>query len=273
MLPAISYLVESDDGWAASCYARFQQARRHSQGVAELSYMMLQYVSLVKAASFRELPWRTHRGIIALMGKLTFVHIINSLHAGAMCFTSCALFASVLRWFVTGGLQSIMLDVEMHGFVAVCGGIIEANSSSWSSKWLATAISPVPVVCFLLTTTTFLVIRDTLEGRYTTVASSQQDDAHGDVCTEKMQAVVDAPLMPVAGEVSGSVRGSSGGGIGTLGFWKSAKLFLNINSEYTLAGEATIVIYSLVPVTLALWSLMVSGPQFDYVVAPKPNKA
>eukprot|EP00927_Polykrikos_kofoidii_P041519 TRINITY_DN353_c0_g1_i5.p1 TRINITY_DN353_c0_g1~~TRINITY_DN353_c0_g1_i5.p1 ORF type:complete len:659 (-),score=81.90 TRINITY_DN353_c0_g1_i5:693-2669(-) len=259
MLPAISYLVESDDGWVASCHARFQQARRHSQGVAELSYLLLQYVSFLKVVSFRELPWRTHRGIIALIAKMTMVHIVNSLHAGAIGIMSCALIASVFRRIVAGGFQSIIIDVEMHGFAAGIGGIFNVDSL----KWLLSAIGPVPIVCFLMTLTTFLVIKDTLEGRYTTVVSSQSNGEISDADTTEM--------VPVACDVKGSVRVSAGEGIGTLGFWKCVKLFFSISNEYTIAGEQTIVIYGLVPVTLALWSLMTTGPQFHYVVAAKPN--
>jgi len=51
-LPAISYLVESSEGWWASNVARFQQARRHSQGVAEISYVLLQYFQLIAQVGF-----------------------------------------------------------------------------------------------------------------------------------------------------------------------------------------------------------------------------
>merc|ERR1719231_1352996 len=64
-LPAISYLVESSDGWLASVHARFQQARRHSQGIAELSYVLLQYVHLVREAGWR-LPVQTHAKILGI---------------------------------------------------------------------------------------------------------------------------------------------------------------------------------------------------------------
>jgi hypothetical protein len=259
MLPAISYLVESDDGWVASCHARFQQARRHSQGVAEVSSLLVQYASFLKVVSFREVPWRTHRGIIALIAKMTMVHIVNSLHAGAIGIMSCALIASVFRRIVTGGFQSIIIDVEMHGFAAGIGGIFNVDSL----KWLLSAIGPVPIVCFLMTLTTFLVIKDTLEGRYTTVVSSQSNGEISDADTTEM--------VPVACDVKGSVRVSAGEGIGTLGFWKCVQLFSRISNEFNIAGEQTIVIYSLVPVTLALWSLMTTGPQFNYVVAAKPN--
>jgi hypothetical protein len=38
--PVTSYLAEDSAGSLASIYARFQQARRHAQGIAELSYAM-----------------------------------------------------------------------------------------------------------------------------------------------------------------------------------------------------------------------------------------
>ena len=90
-LPAVSTLPE-EEGWFASNRARFQQARRHCMGVAELSYVLLQYVTLVMDAGFWRLPVRTHAGILSLAWKMHTVHIMNNAQAFSYMTTSCTEF-------------------------------------------------------------------------------------------------------------------------------------------------------------------------------------
>jgi len=75
-LPAIPFLVEPI-GWWASTVARFQEARRHSQGLAELGYFSFQYVRFM-AAGFSRLSIRTHTGIRSIAAKMFIIHIFNS---------------------------------------------------------------------------------------------------------------------------------------------------------------------------------------------------
>ena len=58
-LPAIPFLVEPIGCWA-STVARLQEARRRSQGHAELGYFLFQYVRLMLAG---RLSIRNHMGI------------------------------------------------------------------------------------------------------------------------------------------------------------------------------------------------------------------
>ena len=60
-LPAIPFLVEPIGCWA-STVARLQEARRRSQGLAELGYFLFQYVRLMPAG-FSRLSIRNHMGI------------------------------------------------------------------------------------------------------------------------------------------------------------------------------------------------------------------
>jgi hypothetical protein len=80
-LPVTSYLAEDPSGqWYDTCYARFQQARRHSQGVAELSYLLLQYFS-IWSESEGKMPLRAHLQIWQLANKYATVHIWNTVSA------------------------------------------------------------------------------------------------------------------------------------------------------------------------------------------------
>merc|ERR1719158_229931 len=97
-LPAISYLVESSDGWLASIHARFQQARRHSQGIAELSYVLLQYAHLLRETGIRRLPVSTHGKILGIAAKMGTVHIVNQVQALALVFAMLLLVPGALSW-------------------------------------------------------------------------------------------------------------------------------------------------------------------------------
>jgi hypothetical protein len=86
-LPAVSYLVESSEGYWASFVARFQQARRHCQGIAEVSYIFLQYFHLVAAVGLRRLPMLTHLKVLGIAWRLSTVHIINTVQAMSLVLT------------------------------------------------------------------------------------------------------------------------------------------------------------------------------------------
>ena len=73
-LPAIPFLVEPV-GCLASTVARLQEARRHSQGLAELGYFLSQYVRLI-AAGFSRLSIRNHMGIRSITVKMFIIHIL-----------------------------------------------------------------------------------------------------------------------------------------------------------------------------------------------------
>ncbi|CAK9023583.1 unnamed protein product [Durusdinium trenchii] len=79
---AVSYLVESTEGYTASLFARFQQARRHTQGIVELGYVFLQWFRLSSSIGFMKVPWRTHFSISMIAAKMHTIHVI----AVAQCF-------------------------------------------------------------------------------------------------------------------------------------------------------------------------------------------
>jgi len=74
-LPAFPFLVEPFGCWA-STVARLQEARRHTQGLAELGYFLFQYVRLM-AAGFSRLSIR-NQGIRSIAVKMFIIHIFNS---------------------------------------------------------------------------------------------------------------------------------------------------------------------------------------------------
>eukprot|EP00403_Amphidinium_massartii_P032875 CAMPEP_0178438438 /NCGR_PEP_ID=MMETSP0689_2-20121128/35592_1 /TAXON_ID=160604 /ORGANISM="Amphidinium massartii, Strain CS-259" /LENGTH=634 /DNA_ID=CAMNT_0020060839 /DNA_START=270 /DNA_END=2174 /DNA_ORIENTATION=+ len=245
-LPAVSYLVETSDGWLASVHARFQQARRHSQGVAELSYVALQYMKLVSATGIFRIPFRTHIGILCIAWKMTTVHIINTVQAFSLIVAGIVALPELITWIVAGGPASAyqavasasgLLGGEIGG---VAPDALTFSSLEFGKKALFCAFGPVPPVAFLSAATIYIVVRDLLEGRYY---------MH---CRGSSKAI--------------GIRGCTFGG-----WWKRWTLAASIQQDMALLAEPTVMIFGLVPVVLAAFSLLRSGTKFEYIVAAKPT--
>jgi hypothetical protein len=265
-LPAISYLVEADGGWFASSYARFQQARRHAQGVSELSYVLLQYFHLLLKTNVVGLPFRTHRKILAIAGKMATVHTVSTAHSFGMLLTTLFLLVSLARWVCLGGLVPFLQSVQAQGLFSALGS---QNLSSVLLTSLFTIFGPIPPVGMIMTATTYSVIKDLLEGRLTeqpaalspgrTSASSEAKAA-----TEKAGARLAAP------DVQGSAVVSSEGST-ELSWGRKLALLAMIQNDLLSMAEITMVAFGTVPSSLAAWSLWRNGPKFEYIVAAKPQ--
>merc|ERR1712048_798062 len=109
-LPTVSYMVESSDGYRASLYARFEQAKRHSYGVVELGYVALQYVKLILAVGAFRLPLRTHMGILGIALKMTTVHIVNTVQAVSMLITMGMAVQGIISWLFSEGFNAILTN-------------------------------------------------------------------------------------------------------------------------------------------------------------------
>lgn len=255
-LPAISYLVESDDGWFASAHARFQQARRHAQGVAELSYVLLQYAHLLLAKGPWGLSCRLHAQIFSIVHKLTGVHIILQVQGFALLLSTLMLVPQVISWIFGGGLQAISQAIWTEGLAAACGSQSFGGVAKWS---IFTIFGPIPPLGALTAITTFLVIRDLMEGKLTTAAGKNSA----------------AGLKPyprlVAPDVQGSAVAPAGAATASLGWRRRLALFATIQHDYLSWCHATLFIYGFVPVLLAAWSLLRKGHRFEYIVAAKPS--
>jgi len=235
-LPAISYLVESDDGWFASIKARFQQARRHSQGLAELSYVLLQYAHVLTSERGR-LATRAHWRIVSILGKMCAVHIIASLHSLSVILATIAVLGGGLQWVAIHGIDGIMRTFTDHGIVQICA-----------------IFMPIPGMSMAMHLMTYLVVKDVLEGKLTSDASSATKPKNNE---------------PVSSDIQGCCVGPNG-----FGMWQRLKLTLMVAADYNFGALTTMVGYGLIPASLASWSLLFNnGLSFNYVVGSKPKEA
>eukprot|EP00933_Yihiella_yeosuensis_P049795 TRINITY_DN4715_c0_g1_i4.p1 TRINITY_DN4715_c0_g1~~TRINITY_DN4715_c0_g1_i4.p1 ORF type:complete len:409 (+),score=65.54 TRINITY_DN4715_c0_g1_i4:858-2084(+) len=251
-LPAISFLVESDDGWLQSIYCRFQQARRHSQGLAELSYVYLQHFHVLKSEYASRLAWSTHARILAVGGKMASVHIIANIHSLAIMLATAVLVPGFIRWLLSTGLAEIFEALSTRGIE----GLLSLPSvAGIDIKGILCAIfGPIPPMGFSMTAVTYLVVLDTVEGRLTKDVA-QPPDPNEDATT------LAAP------DVQCCARGQNG-----IGMWERIKLFLMIQTDYFGGAFITLFCYGLWPASLAAFSLMKqNGMGFEYVVGVKPT--
>lgn len=263
-LPALSYLVDAGEsntvsGWFRSCHARFVQARRHSQGIAELSYVILQYVRLVQATGFWNLPFRAHTQVMGIAGKMGMVHIISQVHSFALINTFVYMAIEAIQWALAGGLLALLGDVAANGASAAL-----SSQSLGGIGWTGiTAIfGPVPPVAMLMGWVTYTVVLDVVEGRLTETEATRAEPEGGEG---------PPALVPVVPDVDGSAKAEPGAKVGNLGWKARAFLCVKILTDHANYAEITMFGYGFVPAILAAWSLMRRGTEFEYIVAAKPT--
>jgi hypothetical protein len=253
-LPAISYLVESSDGWLASVHARYQQARRHSQGIAELSYVFLQYFHLVNDTGFWKLPLMTHAKVLGIASKMGTVHIVNQVQALALIMASLLLIPGAISWLCSGGLTATLEIAQTTGYFnaiwAAAGGL------GGLLKYVLAIFGPLPPMGLLATSTTTLVVMDVLEGRLTETVDRKDKSAK---------------VYLANPDVQGSAVVTSSAASAGFGLTGRLKTFLKIQNDYVSMAHFTLFAYGLLPVSLASWSLLRRGHKFEYIVAAKPN--
>eukprot|EP00811_Abedinium_folium_P022325 NODE_3165_length_2081_cov_6.395087.p1 GENE.NODE_3165_length_2081_cov_6.395087~~NODE_3165_length_2081_cov_6.395087.p1 ORF type:complete len:347 (-),score=82.43 NODE_3165_length_2081_cov_6.395087:286-1326(-) len=235
-LPAIGYLAESTAGYIASLRARYMQARRHSEGVVELGYLLLQYFSLVMVAGFSKISWRTHFGVATIAAKMYTVHIISTVQSLSLVFAGILIAPTVQQWVLGGGLASALQELSANGTLAMMGAY---TSFEFAGKALVLAFGPVPPVAFVSAGVAYLAVRDTLEGLH-----SGGDVSHG-------------PSSPSTGSTK-------------LGWFKSILLLASVQFDMSVLAEPTIFLYGMIPELQACMSVMRRGGFLQYVVAAKP---
>jgi len=234
-LPIVSYMVESSNGWLDSLRARFQQARRHSQGVAELAYTLYQYIMLIKLVGFRGLTAKAHYMVLCIIWKMNTVHLTNTLHAFAVMLTSHCAGMKLMEMLHQGEFWT-WVSSTLPQMLSAGPGSIEGFG-----YWCGTAIlgSFLPL-SMMMAYTSYQVVKDSIEGKTLPALENKKDKGP----SEK-------PMI--------------------LGKLQRAALAGLIMFDYAVLAETTVVIYGLIPEALACFSLARFGNKFEYIVAAKPS--
>jgi hypothetical protein len=236
-LPVVSYMVESSNGWVDSCHARFQQARRHSQGSAELSYTLFQYITLLKTIGFKGLTNKAHYMVLCILVKMCTVHLTNTLHAFAVILVSNFAPMHLLGMLSRGELWNwLTIDIPM----ILSNGISGDGLMYWTG---ATMIGSFVPLSLMMSYTSYQVVKDSLEGRLVPLLEKRKPNAEGIPPTQEPKS---------------------------LGLSMRGLLAVLVVLDYAILGELTVFLFGFIPEVLACYSLARTN-KFEYIVAAKPN--
>lgn len=243
LLPCVSYLVESD-GWFKTMRARFQQARRHAEGVAELSYLVLQWFSFCDefATSLwtRIPPFK----VLNLLRKYITIHLGLQIHTSTMFALAVA--GHVYVWRKYGVSLSFLENIRLV--------LLQDDRIIMVSTLLVLLHGTVLV--FLISMATYVTISDYFSGLYrcalpsetgTMLLQNMAQDTH-DV-NDDSWARRFTPREP-------------------LYFYKRMFLLVRIVFESAILAPISVFFDSTIPMLLAVTS---QGQHFEYVVAAKPG--
>lgn len=247
-LPSTAFLVESEDGFMASCYAKFLQACRHSQGVSEISYTFLQYISLIRECGFFQVPRSAHYGPLSILYKMIAVHMVNQVQAFAVILATIVSIPSLWRWVLAGGFTNFVSTVAAEGLPSAVGQQSFGGLAVWCIISIFGSISPMAV---MMISASYVVLCDLLEGRLTR-RRSEKAGAHEEI------------------DVSRDVQGFVGK---SMKFSGRLALMGKIASDYLSWGHCTLIFYGLLVVMISTTKLMRNGQKCEYIVAAKPKQS
>jgi len=249
-LPATGYLVESDDGWFASLRAKYVQSRRHSQGLAELSYLILQQVHLLRSERAGNVSWAAHWDTLRIAAKMATLHFFAHFQAMGVVMPLAMFLPGIARWALSMGIQEL-LQACLTRSVETLFSLRSFEGFHWA---MCTIFGTVPLMSISMTATTYIVLRDVLSGKLTAdVADPKAEDAS-------------ASTVPDTRRSAGDQQG--------LSWWRRLQLINMVQFDYLGAAWITMFFFGIIPATQAAWSLMWwKGSGFQYVAAARPGAA
>ncbi|CAJ1380307.1 unnamed protein product [Effrenium voratum] len=237
MLPAKSTSVVSPDGYWATWYERWNQAKRHAQGVAEFSFALLaawdMLCSLPATSVGPGFLWQLFRVVL----KPFMMHIVATLQAVSLAVLTCYWFASGRQ--IPGCPEQLMLTST--GDTLLCG-----LAGAWVLTW--------PIVipfCFLLVANILMIsicfVMPNAEKEKPKVASIWHSE--------------DGGVKPWESWMLGPFQGS-----------QHFKVLCIVVFEVLVCLGPIMAVYGVGVEILAYWNVMVRGNHFEYISAPKASK-
>jgi len=271
-LPSLCYLVESKDGLWASIVARFQQARRHMQGIVEIGYLYLQYFRLIQQAGFANIPAQTHFSVCARVLQLTSIHTMCTAHGLCMIVgVAFRVVPMVLSWMWEGILLERVLALLESAYAAAW---VNSDVSLRTVLVIASEVSLGVWLYILLNT---LVVKDLVEGRYHKVLGQWTHDiapvAEGDESVPLAASTSSSasPEGPSPAKHTKYRDGIPAVVRGPMTWWQGIQLNLHITWNTNIFGMPSMLIFAIIPSVMASFSLLRRGTDFEYIVATKPE--
>lgn len=168
-LPVKATSVVSEDGTWQTWIDRWFQAKRHAQGVAELSFAVLAAYDTFTQLPFHMYSFKLIVSIWRFVVKLLWVHVLPPCQF-------CGMVALVLHWLINGSQVPSCSDVSSFRQTALCG---------FAGVWVPTWPSFVPIALIIVSSyqlvwTAFLkpskALQEAGKGKSSSIWSSE--DAH-----------------------------------------------------------------------------------------------
>jgi len=275
-LPAVCFLVESPDGYIASHWARFQQARRHSQGIVELGYVLLQYARLTRYTGFFELPFRTHGSILSIVFKMHTLHITSPGQGFAVVVGLLTrILPLVAKWILVGGFLELLSQQSIAEFAWRMVGE-QWKGLSFAQVVMGAALGNLSSVAVLFSVCAYIVMLPQIDGRYYKPRFFLPRSEMTPVAEGDESSVQDSAANPDESDDPDAQKDKRDDGLpsfvlGPQTLCQKIVIFHNILFGTSVLGYPTLLVYAVIPGILAGWSLLRRGTQFDYVVAVKPE--
>jgi hypothetical protein len=237
-LPRVKgFMVESSGGYLASLHARWVQALRHMQGVGEFSYLLLKYITLVRAAGGPwNVGWRTQFGIARAGWSMLCCHLFPYLQ------------------FI-----SLAVTFLMQHFVQVDQCYRSPISNDWGHQTSCVVFLRNPVIfaipLALNIGATYETVCQYLQLNrscpITSVSAAHRRNGRGEKVTWEMDA----------------------GGSPKYAWMRNRVVVLvQIILETMILSAPTVIGFGIMPSFCAVIMIIRKGTKVDYVVAEKPTK-
>mmetsp|Transcript_39237 Transcript_39237/g.73177 ORF Transcript_39237/g.73177 Transcript_39237/m.73177 type:complete len:627 (-) Transcript_39237:78-1958(-) len=233
MLPSKSTSVNSPEGYWASWKERWDQAKRHAQGVAEISYATLAAWDMLATVPVTDLGLSFFVALIKVIIKPVLMHIVATLQAIALAVLT-------IYWLASGNQvpmcpnKLLLTHLLTSGDTLLCG-----LAGAWVLTW------PVVIPFTMLMVANFMMIKICF------ITPGEQDKKftwHAE----------DGKVEPWESWWLGPAAGSKG-------FRTAVRLIF----DCVVCLGPIMAVYGVLVEILAYWNVFVRGNHFEYVTATK----
>jgi len=231
-LPLSSYMAEDVAGWWPSVVAKFQQARRHAQGVSEISYLYLQWCQLKEATTDGVLAPEVNFHFWGNMAKYFTAVLLTNIQGTLMCIIMAG-----INLYLTYEMFLAGADVKR-----TLWSLLSPDDYMLRFMFAIVALY-TPFVCGLLIFQSYLYVIDNLSGEYTPLYKTSHPERG------KYHEIATRPI----------------------GMLEKLRWLVQVMFDYFALAFLGQIIWGSIPGIIAIVGLSRNGHKFEYIVAAKPE--
>jgi len=242
LLPVKSTSVASSKGNLHGWCDRWQQAKRHAQGVAELSYAVLATLDLIASLPFSAWGIEMIMSLVKVFGRLLCIHILPTCQILAVA-------ALAIHWYVLGLSRP---ECESIGTPPV--NFLGSNSISmlrfWSSSHETISCLTVNRAYALLLTLPALAMASIALTNYLFLSKSFLGCPADETLKDKLWTMQRGGVKPLLGS-------------------KRLSMALLVTVDCLLLAGPIMALYGFIPQVMAYFRVCFAGNNYEYVTAAK----